>query len=97
MSDKESSLSIPPTEALKVLVEVRDCRDRAKKILVQFRDSTEQMTSGAWQGEASKVHLTKTDNNDQEFNQIIALLDRTVEAAETGINNALKADQLRHS
>ncbi len=85
-------LKISPQEAMKKLDEVKSHRDEAKKILQNFRDTNVQMTSGAWQGDASRVHLQKSDANDQEFDQIIALLDRTVQAAETGIRNALSAD-----
>ena len=55
-------------------------------------DADVEMTGGAWQGDASHVHLQKTHANQEEFGQIIALLDRTVDAAETGINNAVAGD-----
>ncbi|WP_279102752.1 hypothetical protein [Gordonia bronchialis] len=85
-------LKISPEEAMKKLDEVKSHRDQAKQVLTNFRDTNVQMTGGAWQGDASRVHLQKSDVNDQEFDQIIALLDRTVDAAETGIRNALSAD-----
>ncbi|MGC4936051.1 hypothetical protein ACLQ3C_20480 [Gordonia sp. DT30] len=85
-------LKISPQEAKAKLSDVKDKRDHAKQLLQKFRDTDVEMTGGAWQGDASHVHLQKSNANDEEFNQIIALLDRTVEAAETGINNAVSGD-----
>lgn len=86
------ALAVDPATAKAKLAEITSHRDNAKKILERFRDTDIQMTSGAWQGNASGVHLKKSDANDAEFNQIIALLDSTIAAAEQGINNVASND-----
>ncbi|RPA58075.1 hypothetical protein EF294_16895 [Gordonia oryzae] len=85
-------LKISPQEAKAKLSDIKDKRDHAKQLLQKFADADVEMTGGAWQGDASHVHLQKTHANQEEFGQIIALLDRTVDAAETGINNAVAGD-----
>ncbi|MDL9937754.1 WXG100 family type VII secretion target [Gordonia sp. ABSL1-1] len=89
---QESSFKVSPAEAAKKLVEVQAHRDDAKKALTDLRDSQQSLTSGSWQGSSASAHLETTNVNDEEYNNIIQLLDRTVEAAEAGIKKALQAD-----
>lgn len=73
--------------------QIQDARDRAVQTLNQISDHQEQMLSSAWHGDSASTYGNTSQQQREDFDQLIATLDNIVEKGSEHMRSVANADQ----
>lgn len=73
------AVSLTPQEAEAKIRQILDARDHAVTKLNQISDTQQQMLAADWRGESAKMYNNTSQQHREEFDDIIATLNATVE------------------
>ena len=73
------TVALTPAEAEAKTQQITDARDQAVQKLNQISDSQEQMLASAWRGDSASTYGNPSQQQREEFDQLIATLNDIVE------------------
>ena len=73
------TVALTPAEAEAKIQQITDARDQAVQKLNQISDSQEAMLASAWHGQSASTYGNTSQQQREEFDQLIATLNDIVE------------------
>jgi WXG100 family type VII secretion target len=86
------TVALTPAEADQKIAQINDARDQAVSKLKQIENSQQSMLSSAWQGGSASKYGNTSQQQQEDFNQIITSLNDIVEKGSTHIRSISHQD-----
>lgn len=87
------TVMLTPAEAEAKIQQIQEARDHAVKQLNQIADTQQQMLSAGWHGTSASTYGNTSQQQRQEFDQIIANLNSVVDTGSTHMRSIANLDQ----
>jgi uncharacterized protein YukE len=86
------TVSLTPAEAEQKIQQIHDARDQAVQKLNQISDTQQSMLSSAWHGTYASGYNNTSQQQREEFDQLIATLNDIVEKGSTHMRSVANLD-----
>jgi WXG100 family type VII secretion target len=87
------TVALTPAEAETKIQQIQDARDHAVQKLNQISDNQQQMLSSAWHGDSASTYGNTSQQQHEDFEQLIASLNNIVEKGSEHMRSVANADQ----
>lgn len=86
------TVALTPAEAEAKIQQITDARDQAVQKLNQISDAQEAMLSSAWRGQSASTYGNTSQQQREEFDQLIATLNDIVEKGSEHMRSVANLD-----
>jgi len=86
------TVSLTPAEAESKIAQIESARDQAVATLSTIQDTQQSMLSSAWQGGSATKYASTSDQQHEDFTQIINALNHVVDTASTHMRSIANMD-----